>query len=204
MKYNLKLLNIITKDFKADVVFKLAAADFLIWLFLVLAKVLNFDFGLNSAIFFAIFIVSFGIWLTEAMKRNWQEIVIFLEEKRRTELSLQLVAETQEQEKEPVSIFALFGWVFKRYFLSKEVFLAIFFLGIAFDIFLISAASDLIILFFILWWLALNLAFKFKSRFSIAVALFFLALCPFLLIFKMDSIAEKAAIWAYMFLVVGT
>ncbi|MBU2578335.1 hypothetical protein KKA69_05945, partial [Patescibacteria group bacterium] len=178
--------------------------DFLIWLFLVLAKVLNFDFGLNPAIFFIVFVVSFGIWLTGTIKRNWQELLVFLEEKRRNELSSQLTTEMQEQGKEPVSTLALFNWVFRRYFLSKEVLLAIFFLAIAFDIFLISSTSDLIILFFVLWWLALNLAFKFKSRFSIVVALFFLGLCPFLLILKKDNIAEKAAIWAYMFLVVGT
>jgi len=28
-------------------------------------------------------------------------------------------------------------------------------------------------------------------------------MCPFLLIFKKNLIAEKAAVWAYMFLVVG-
>jgi hypothetical protein len=45
---------------------------------------------------------------------------------------------------------------------------------------------------------------RFEGRVSVAGALIFLALCPFLLIFKKDPIAEKAAIWAYMFLVVGT
>lgn len=189
MKYNPRFLNIITKDFKTGSVFKLGLACLFIWIFLVFAKVFNFNFGLNPIIFFIIFSVSFGIWLIETVKRNWPEVIKFLEEERG-------VGESTSSSK-------LFYWAFRKYFLSKEVFLAIFFLGIAFDIFLVSSTSDLIILFFVFWWLALNMAFKFESRFSIAIALFFLALCPFLLIFKMDSVAEKAAIWAYMFLVVG-
>jgi len=200
MKYNTTFLGIITKDIKTGIAFKLAVADFLVWLFLVLTKVLTFDFGLNPTIFFIVFMASFGIWLAEAINRNWQEIITFLEEKRRSNLSLQLTAETQE----PVSVPVLLSWAFRRYLLSKEVFLTTFFLAIAFDIFLISAAFDLIVLFFVFWWLALNLAFKLKGRLSIAIALFFLALCPFLLILKLDNIAEKAAIWAYMFLLIGT
>lgn len=35
------------------------------------------------------------------------------------------------------------------------------------------------------------------------LALFFLALCPFLLVFKKDALAEKSAIYAYYFLVIS-
>jgi len=203
MKYNPKFLNIIIKDSKTGSVFKLGLACLLIWIFLIFAKIFNFNSGLNPIIFFIIFSVSFGIWFIKTVKRNWREITIFLEEKRKSNFSLRLTTEIQKQGGEPTSTFALFGWVFRKYFLSKEVFLALFFLGIIFDTFLVSFVSNLVILFFVLWWLALNVAFKFESRFSMAIALFFLALCPFLLIFKMDDIAEKAAIWAYMFLVVG-
>lgn len=35
------------------------------------------------------------------------------------------------------------------------------------------------------------------------VALFFLGLCPFLLVFKKDAIAEQSAIYAYYFLVIS-
>jgi len=43
----------------------------------------------------------------------------------------------------------------------------------------------------------------FEGRISIAGGLIFLAMCPFLLIFGKEAIAEKSAIWAYMFLAVG-
>jgi len=71
------------------------------------------------------------------------------------------------------------------------------------DIFFFKFTSDLLILFLIALWILSARYYKFESRFSIAIALFFLTMCPFLLIFKKDPIAEKAAIWAYMFLVVG-
>jgi hypothetical protein len=61
---------------------------------------------------------------------------------------------------------------------------------------------DLVLFLTGLWILAVR-HYKFEGRVSIAIALFFLTLCPFLLIFKKEPIAEKAAIWAYMFLVVG-
>ena len=70
MKYNTTFLGIITKDIKTGIAFKLAVADFLVWLFLVLTKVLTFDFGLNPTIFFIVFMASFGIWLAEAINRN--------------------------------------------------------------------------------------------------------------------------------------
>ncbi|PIU03185.1 hypothetical protein COT44_04810 [Candidatus Shapirobacteria bacterium CG08_land_8_20_14_0_20_39_18] len=76
-------------------------------------------------------------------------------------------------------------------------------IGIFFDIFVFRFTSDLLILFLIGLWTILAYRYKFKGRVSIAGALIFLTMCPFLLIFKKDLVAEKSAIWAYMFLVVG-
>ena len=45
---------------------------------------------------------------------------------------------------------------------------------------------------------------KSDGRYAFAVALFFLILCPFLLIAKKDKIAEQSAIFTYYFLVLGT
>jgi len=45
---------------------------------------------------------------------------------------------------------------------------------------------------------------KSDGRYAFSVALFFLILCPFLLIAKKDKIAETAAIFTYYFLVIGT
>ena len=44
---------------------------------------------------------------------------------------------------------------------------------------------------------------KTEGRYAFTVALFFLILCPFLLIAKKEKIAEKSAIFTYYFLVIG-
>ena len=44
---------------------------------------------------------------------------------------------------------------------------------------------------------------KFDGRYAVGVALFFLILCPFLLIAKKEKIAETSAIFTYYFLVIG-
>jgi len=75
--------------------------------------------------------------------------------------------------------------------------------GILLDIFVLKFTSDLLILFLTGLWILSVCHFKFKGETSIGLALGFLILCPFLLIFKKGLIAEKSAIWAYMFLVVG-
>ena len=75
--------------------------------------------------------------------------------------------------------------------------------NILFDIFVLKFTSDLLILFLTGLWILLVCLFKFKSDVSISLALGFLILCPFLLILGKESIAEKSAIWAYMFLLVG-
>lgn len=76
-------------------------------------------------------------------------------------------------------------------------------LGIFIDIFLFTPTADLVILFLTGLWVLTVWLYKFEGRVSIAGALVFLAMCPFLLIFKKELIAEKAAIWTYMFLVIG-
>ena len=85
----------------------------------------------------------------------------------------------------------------KRWWLFVSV------IGILVDIFFLPFTSDLVILVFTLFWIGAVVGWKLEGRFSIFAALIFLILCPFLLIFKKDPLAEKAAIWAYMFLVVG-
>jgi len=52
-------------------------------------------------------------------------------------------------------------------------------------------------------WIYLIRLYKLEGRVSILGSLIFLTLCPLLLILGKDSIAEKTAIWAYMFLLVG-
>lgn len=76
-------------------------------------------------------------------------------------------------------------------------------MGILFDIFVSDFTSDLVILFFTGLWILGVWLYKFEGRVSVAGSLVFLSVCPFLLIFNKKPIAEKFAIWAYMFLLIG-
>ncbi len=52
-------------------------------------------------------------------------------------------------------------------------------------------------------WIFIIINFKLESRTSFVLSLFFLGLCPLLLIINLDTFAEKSAIWAYVFLATG-
>ena len=86
---------------------------------------------------------------------------------------------------------------------KKHLWLFISVIGILLDIFIFPLTSDVVILILTGLWIGAVVGWKLEGRFSILGALIFLIMCPFLLIFKKDPLAEKAAIWAYMFLVVG-
>ncbi len=85
----------------------------------------------------------------------------------------------------------------------KHLILIISVISVLIDVFFIPFTSDLLILFLTLLWVLAVWLYKFEGRVSVGMALGFLIMCPFLLIFKKEAIAEKAAIWTYMFLVVG-
>lgn len=91
----------------------------------------------------------------------------------------------------------------KILFILKPYVLFIF-LCIFIDIFVIRKHSDSVTPLFTLLWILGVAAYQLESRYSFGIALVFLAFCPFLLSANMDWMAEKSAIWAYMFLVVGT
>jgi len=103
--------------------------------------------------------------------------------------------------------FGALNKMFKKIssFLNKYRFLILIFcgVGILFDIFFLKLTSDFLIFFLMGLWVLAVRYYKFEGRVSVGVALGFLVLCPLLLILKKEAIAEKAAIWAYMFLVVG-
>ncbi len=54
----------------------------------------------------------------------------------------------------------------------------------------------------ILIYFGISIVWKLTSRITAGLALFFLASCPVLLIFKNDDLAETFAVYAYYFLVV--
>jgi len=87
---------------------------------------------------------------------------------------------------------------------TKIIFLLILAPSILFDIFMLPQVYDTITLWFTIFWIVVVVGYRLEGRFSYAVALSFLIICPVSLISKNEFIAEKAAIWTYMFLVVGT
>ena len=91
----------------------------------------------------------------------------------------------------------------KLLFDFRLVFLCLAPLGLFFEIFIFEATSDFMMLLLTGLWVLSVWLYKFESRVSIAAALVFLALCPFLFIFNKEALAEEFAIWAFMFLVVG-
>ena len=101
--------------------------------------------------------------------------------------------------------FKLIWKVIKYVSINIRLFwLIISLLGILFDIFIFKKNSDFITLLLTITWILTMIGYRLEARTSFLFALFYLVLCPFLLILKLDFIAEKAAIWTYMMLVVGT
>ena len=87
--------------------------------------------------------------------------------------------------------------------LIKPTFLALsFFIG--YDILFIQKSNDLYMTIICIVWALLIFSYKYKSQKSFVVALFFLILCPLIIISDVKAVAEKAAIWAYMFMIMGT
>lgn len=77
------------------------------------------------------------------------------------------------------------------------------FIGIFADIFVIRKYTDSTIYLFTILWIIGVSSYRFKSRHSYGFALIFLTFCPFLLYAEMDWVAEKSAVWAYVFLLIG-
>lgn len=90
-------------------------------------------------------------------------------------------------------------YVFTKYFLWQ---LLIIF-AVLLDIFFLKPIYGILILFLIGLWIFLVFYFKIDGRVTVSLAIFYLILCQFLIIFKKEFIAEKAAIWTYLFLLVG-
>jgi hypothetical protein len=71
------------------------------------------------------------------------------------------------------------------------------------EILFLKLSSNLVILFLSFYWILVAKFNKLKGKRSIEIALGLLILCPCFLILKKDAFAEKAAIWFYVFLVIG-
>lgn len=87
---------------------------------------------------------------------------------------------------------------------TRLVFLIILVPSILSDIFKVPQVYDTVTFWLTIFWVIVVIGYRLEGRFSFAAALSFLVICPISLIFKNEFVAEKAAIWTYMFLVVGT
>lgn len=83
-------------------------------------------------------------------------------------------------------------------------YLLFLFLYIFIDVFIIRKYSESVITLFIFLWILEVSANRLESRYSFALAFVLFMFCPFLLSVNIDWVAEKSALWAYMFLVMGT
>lgn len=188
---------------------------FCLWLFLAITKKFGFDFGVNLSVFFRAFLFLFVIWLVWVTKIKWSEIEAIIK-RIWGEVKDKIITETKETQKEIIRFFPLaflltiflLLWqvikkIFKEYVFNQITLFVLVILWILLDIFVFKFTSDLLILFLTGLWILSVYRYKFEGRVSIAGGLIFLTMCPFLLIFKKDLVAEKAAVWAYMFLVVG-
>lgn len=93
-----------------------------------------------------------------------------------------------------------------RQFLDKykNWIFALALMSILFESFFFSTSNSFQVLLITALWVFLVLVYKFEREISISSGLIFLSFIPVLLIFKSKVLTEKAAIWAYVFLVIGT
>jgi len=178
---------------------------FLLWSFLWTAGKFGFDFGVDLVIFFRIFLWMFLVLMFwEAWTRRVFIKTVFWDTQKQISSELdQYPTAWSKAVHFFLLVFSSFWKLFNQFALSRVAILAFCALGILIDIFVFSFTSDLIILFLAGSWIWSIRSYKFEGRVSVAGALVFLVMCPFLLIFEKDLIAEKSAIWAYMFLVIG-
>lgn len=200
---------------------------FLLWLFFWAAAKFGFGFWVDLRLFFRVFFWLFLVYLIWETKIRWPVIYPVIKTlffKVRDEFTLK----TETTKKEIISpfpkIFA--GKIGDSLVLALAVILSLFFFfiqflkalnrfilqpstllvfaisGILTDIFVFDFTSDVIILIFVGLWVWVVWHYEFKGEVSASGALVFLIMCPFLLILKKELIAEKAAIWAYMFLLI--
>jgi len=185
------------------------ATLFAAWLCLAVLKIFKVDFGLNLFAFFKILLLLTFILIILEVKKRWFEIwpIIKASFARFRAGFGEAFSQYPTFKSKAIHFFPLvfhLTWRgFKRYALFKDILLAFCLFGILFDIFIFELSWDWFILFLTGLWVWVVRLHRFEGRVSIAGGLIFLIMCPFLLIFQKEPIAEKAAVWAYMFLLVG-
>lgn len=204
--------------------FKVIISLFSVLFTLRLAKFLGFDFALDLRYFFLIFLIPLSIFLVFEIFANRKIIKRYLESQasqKKTEVDLRakkyqngIIKRLPYLSRGLFCNLTLFiGYLIAYSFtffkllgetlFSRYLFLALAFFGILFEIIYLPVSIDSILIILILIWAITVYRFKLKGEFSIKVALILLPLCPFLLSRKQDFLAEKVAVWVFLFLVVG-
>ncbi len=81
----------------------------------------------------------------------------------------------------------------------KYLFLVTFAISVFMDVFIFKSSLGFLILFIFTLWLLIVWLFNYKARMSFYLALAFLGLLFFLMIFKLTIISGKAMVWLYLF-----
>lgn len=194
---------------------------FILWLSLSIARGIGFNFGLDTSIFFRIFSLLFFIFMVLEIKER--RLVIWPILVRIKSRSFSRAEEIQKKviyfsPKKMIGragnsvvlffvvlslSFINFWRIFKKYVLSKSMVLFLSVFGVLFDVFVLDFTSALVVLLLVGLWIWTIQLYKPEGWVLVGGGLIFLALCPLLLIIGKEPIAEKSAVWVYMFLVVG-
>jgi len=207
---------------------RFAGTIFFLWLFSQLAQKFVFAFALDLPLFSKIFLFFLLILVVWEIKMRWAVISQLIKNsflKTRNEF----MDRTRTTQKVIVSFsprvlagrigtflslvlagvvsFSRFFWIFIKIltaFIFQPAKIMVFvILGIFVYIFILDFSSGLVILFLTASWVYVIQQYRFNGKFSVAGSFIFLMICPLLLIFDEKLIAEKAAIWAYIFLSLG-
>jgi len=196
----------------------------LLWLVLAVAKLVHFDFNLKISILFKVFWLGSGVTTVLEFFKNWgfirPKLKAFFQKIRNQYLVADQIVKQKLSHfpgllRSVVSFFRLplvliviltpvFAGQSQRsdYFkygilllggllIMKDIFTGQW--GVEWQILVISA---LMVLIFKIQ--------KTRGEVSFLAGIFFLALCPFLLIFNKVVMAERSALWAYIFLCLGS
>ena len=71
------------------------------------------------------------------------------------------------------------------------------------DVVFLKKSNDLFLVLSSLFWIGSIIGFKLESRFSIAGSLIMLLITILLFIIKLETLAEKTAVWCYILLIIG-
>lgn len=197
---------------------------FLLWFGLSLAKYLSFDFALDLRLFFLAFLTPFSLYVLLEAIANRKFLWEFLKSQSRKKKT-EVTSRAKSIQKRIVGFSSLFSGDLGKdlaliigYFISSTISLILFIgkilfskynflffslFGILFEIIYIPTSIDAILIFLTLIWVLTIRMFKFKGELSVKIALLLLVLCPYYLGRNQNFMAEKIAVWVFLFLVVG-